>query len=201
MKIEPISFSVFNQVCIYLTRPTKQQVMLCKPNIKRREWKSLKANKLKKKKKKATNQPSHTHTLCLVAQLCPTLGGPMDCSLPGSSVHGDSPGKNTGVDCHALLQGIFPTQGSNPGLLNYRLILYILSHQGSPWILEQAAMPFSRGSSQPRNWTGVSGIAGRFFASWATREHTHTYRHTYSYLEIEWELTTPHIPKLQLTAI
>ena len=42
---------------------------------------------------------------------------PMDCSPPGSSVHGDSPGKNTGVGCHALLQGIFPTQGSNPGLL------------------------------------------------------------------------------------
>ena len=40
----------------------------------------------------------------------------MDCCLPGSSVHGDSPGKNTGVDCHALLQGIFLTQGSNPDL-------------------------------------------------------------------------------------
>ena len=41
---------------------------------------------------------------------------PMDCSPPGSSVRGDSPGKNTGVGCHALLQGIFLTQGSNPGL-------------------------------------------------------------------------------------
>ena len=50
-------------------------------------------------------------------QSCPTLCDPMDCSLPGSSVHGDSPSKNTGVGCHALLQGIFPTQGSNPGLL------------------------------------------------------------------------------------
>ena len=40
--------------------------------------------------------------LCLVVQLCPTLCDPMDCSLPGSSVHGDSPGKNTGVGCHAL---------------------------------------------------------------------------------------------------
>ena len=38
----------------------------------------------------------------------------MDCSRPGSSVHGDSPGKNTGVGCHVLLKGIFPTQGSNP---------------------------------------------------------------------------------------
>ena len=47
----------------------------------------------------------------------------MDCSQPGSSVHGDSPGKNTGVGCHALSQGIFPTQGSNPGLLHCRQIL------------------------------------------------------------------------------
>ena len=46
-------------------------------------------------------------------QLCPTLCDPMDCSPPGSSVHGDSPGKKTGVGCHALLQGIFLTQGSN----------------------------------------------------------------------------------------
>ena len=49
--------------------------------------------------------------LCLVAQSCPTLCDPMDCSPPGSSVHRDSPGKNTAVGCHALLQGIFPTQG------------------------------------------------------------------------------------------
>ena len=56
----------------------------------------------------------------------------MDCSPPGSSVHRDSPGKNTGVGCQALLQGIFPTQGSNPGLLHCRQILYHLSHQRSP---------------------------------------------------------------------
>ena len=69
--------------------------------------------------------------LCLVAQLCLTLCDPMNCSPPGSSVHGDSPGKNIGVGCHALLQGIFPTQGSNPGLLHCRQILYHLSHQKS----------------------------------------------------------------------
>ena len=44
----------------------------------------------------------------------------------------DSPGKNTGVGCHSFLQGIFPTQGSNPGLPHCRQILYRLSHQGSP---------------------------------------------------------------------
>ena len=89
----------------------------------------------------------------------------MDYSLPVSSVHGDSPGKNNGVDCHALLQGIFPTQGWNPGLPHCRWILYHLSHGGSPWILEWVAYLFSRGSSQPRNWTGVSFIVGRFFTS------------------------------------
>ena len=52
--------------------------------------------------------------LCLTAQSCSALCDPMDCSPPGTSVHGDSPGKNTGVGCHALFQGIFPTQGLNP---------------------------------------------------------------------------------------
>ena len=47
----------------------------------------------------------------------------------------NSPGKNTGVGCHFLLQGIFPTQGSNLGLLYCRQILYCLSHQGSPFVL------------------------------------------------------------------
>ena len=56
----------------------------------------------------------------------------MDCSPTVSSVHEDSPGKNTGVGCHALLQGIFPTQGSNLGLPHCRQIVYCLSHEGSP---------------------------------------------------------------------
>ena len=73
---------------------------------------------------------------CLGPKLCLTLCDPMDYSLPGSSVHGDSPGKNTGVSCHALLQGIFPTRGLNPGLAHCRQILYCLSYQGSPRILE-----------------------------------------------------------------
>ena len=73
--------------------------------------------------------------VCLVTQLCPTLCDHMDRSPPGSSVHGDSPGKNTEEGCHALLQGIFPTQGSNPGLPHCRWILYLQSHQGSPkWV-------------------------------------------------------------------
>ena len=66
----------------------------------------------------------------LVAQLCLTLCGPMDCNQPGSSVHGISQAR----------------------------------------VLEWVAIPFARGSSQPRNWTQVSCIAGRFFTIWATRE-------------------------------
>ena len=59
---------------------------------------------------------------------------------------------NPGVGCHALLQGIFPTQGLNPHLLNCRWILYHLSHQGSLWILVWVTYPFSRGTSLPRDW-------------------------------------------------
>ena len=77
--------------------------------------------------------------------------------------------KNTGVGGHALLQGIFLTQGFNVGLPHSTWILYCLNHQGSPRILEWVAYPFSRGSSQPRNRTRVSCIAVGFFTSWATR--------------------------------
>ena len=68
----------------------------------------------------------------LVAQSCLTLCDPLVFSPPGSSVHGDSPGKNTGVGSQALLQEIFPTQGLNPGLLHCRQMLYPLSNQGRP---------------------------------------------------------------------
>ena len=115
-------------------------------------------------------QPRMHLVLFLVTQSCPTFCNHMDFSLLGSSVHRDSPGKNTGVSRHALLQGIFLTQGLNPSITHWRWILYHLSHEGSPWILEWVAYSSSRGSWQPRNWTGVFYIAGRFFNSWATRE-------------------------------
>ena len=112
--------------------------------------------------------PCSSHTwslvailLCLVAQSCPVLCDPVDCSPPGSSVHRDSAGKNIGVGCHALLQGIFPTQGSD---LHCRQILYQLCHQGNPRILDWVVYLFCRWSSQTR----VPCIAGRFFTSWAT---------------------------------
>ena len=80
----------------------------------------------------------------------------------------NSPGQNTGVGSLSLLQGIFPTQRLNPGLLHCRPILYQLSHRESPRILEWIAYPFSRRSSRLRNWTRVSYTVGTFH--WAIRE-------------------------------
>ena len=141
-------------------------------------------------------------------QSCQILCNTVDCGPPGSSVHGDSPGKNIRVGCHAPLRGMFPAQVSNPVLPHCRWILYCLSHEGCleycsgepiaspgdlsnpviepssptlqadsllsepwgcPWILEWGAHPFSRGSSQSRNWIKVSCMAG-IFIRWATRE-------------------------------
>ena len=77
----------------------------------------------------------------------------------------NSSGQNTGMGILSLLQGIFPTQGLNPGLPHCRWILYQLSHKASPRILEWVAYAFSRGSSRPRNQTRDSCIAGRFFTN------------------------------------
>ena len=93
---------------------------------------------------------------------CPTLCDPW---TPWNSL-----GQNTGVGSLSLLQGIFPTQGLNPGPLHCRWVLYQLSHKGSLRILEWVAYPFSRGSSWPKNKTGISCIADRFFTNWAMGE-------------------------------
>ena len=94
----------------------------------------------------------------------------MDCSPPVSSCPWKFSRQEYWRSYHALLQGIFPTQGLNPGLLCCRQILYQLSHQGTQRILEWVTYPFFRGSSRPRNWTGISCVAGWFFISWAARE-------------------------------
>ena len=72
------------------------------------------------------------NALCLVAQLCPTLCNPVHCSTPGSSVRGDSPGKNTGVGYHFLLQGNFPTQGSNPSVPHLQADSLLSEPPGKP---------------------------------------------------------------------
>ena len=96
-----------------------------------------------------------------VAQLCLTLCDPTD-----YTVHGILQARIL----DPLLQGMFPTQGSNPVLPHCRRILYQLSHQGSLRILECVAYPFSSASFQLRDRTGVSCIAGRFLTKWAIRE-------------------------------
>ena len=82
----------------------------------------------------------------------------------------NSLGQNIGVGSLSLLQGIFLMQGLNLGLFHYFPIIYQLSHKGNPRIIEWVDYPFSSRSSQPRNQTGVSCIAGSFFINWAIRE-------------------------------
>ena len=71
-------------------------------------------------------------------------------------------------------QGIFPTQGSNPGLPHCRQIFSCLSHLESPRILKWEAYSFCKGSFRPRNRTGAFCIVDGFFTSWVMRE-THKY--------------------------
>ena len=82
-----------------------------------------------------------------VAQLCLTFCDPMDCSLPGSSVHSIFLGKNTGAGCCSLLQGNFPTQGWNLhllGLLDWQANSLPLSYLGSPGYMYQSVQLLSR---------------------------------------------------------
>ena len=96
----------------------------------------------------------YAFTVLNVSVMCNSMG----CISPGSSVQGDSPGKNTGVGCHVLLQGIFPTQGLNPGLPYCRWILYHLSHQGSPCIHCRSSNDLAAGKHRgAREKTGSRG--------------------------------------------
>ena len=112
--------------------------------------------------------------LCLVIQLCVTLCNLKDCSLPGTSVFEDSPGKNT--EWVAMPSS---SESSQPRSLQPRIEPRSSTLQaaslpsepsGKPKNTGWVAYPFSRGSSQPKNQTRVSCIADRFFTSWATRE-------------------------------
>ena len=89
-----------------------------------------------------------------------TLSDLMDCSLPGSLVHGDSLGRNTGVSCHALLQGIFPTQGLNPHLTSLALaggfFTTSTTHLGRPQHkVAGVCQPLSRARLFASPWTGA----------------------------------------------
>ena len=81
--------------------------------------------------------------------------------------------------------------GSNPGLPHCRWILYQLSHQGRPRILEWVAYPFSSRSSWPMSQTGVSCIAGMFFTRWATRESPRSCRVLNVHSPFVWSFQWP----------
>ena len=120
---------------------------------------------------------THTHTCCVLSY------SDVSSSLWPHGLYSpwNSPGQNTGEDSLSLLQGVFPTQESNPGLPHCRWTLYQLSHKGSPRILEWVAFSYSRGSSWPRNRTGVSCVAGGLFTNWSIREaYIHIYTHTHT---------------------
>ena len=108
-------------------------------------------------------------SLCFVAQ-CLTLCDPTDCSLSGSSVPGNSPGKKTEVGCHVLLPGDLPNPGIKPRSPALQADSLFTSHRRSSRILEWVTYPLSRGNFLSRNQTRVNCIAGRFFTSWAIRE-------------------------------
>ena len=106
-------------------------VILCQGQQIRLRWRQglMKRPRLRRK-----SQTILMKWACVHAQLPSRVWlfcSPMDCTPPGSSVH-DVPGKNTGVGCHFLLQGIFPPQGSNSHLLHWQEHSLLLSHQGSP---------------------------------------------------------------------
>ena len=105
--------------------------------------------------------------LCLVAQSCLILCNPANVARQAPLSRGILQARMLELVATPFSR-IFPTQGSNPGLLHHRQIFYHLSHLGSSQILQWVAYPFSRGTFQPRNQTGVSCIAGGFFTSWAT---------------------------------
>ena len=120
--------------------------------------------------------------LCLVTQLFLTLCNPMDCNPTGFSVHGDSPGKNTGVGCYGLLRAIFSTQGLNPVIPHCRRILCYLCHQENPRILDWVACPFSRGSSR-------LGIKMGYPADRWPSELPRSPYYLYTFLKIQYSFT------------
>ena len=106
------------------------------------------------------------HVLCLVAQLCPSLVTTWTVAhqVP---VQGDSPCKNTGVGCCALLQGTFPTQGLNLGLPQGRWILYRLSHQRSPPLHISSVQSLSCVRLFATRWTAACQVSLSITNSWS----------------------------------
>ena len=97
-----------------------------------------------------------------VAQSCLILYNSMDCSPPGSFVHGNSPGKNTRVGCHALLQGIFLTQESSPGLLHLQEDSLPSEPPGKQWQIQGQLVSFF----SPNYWWGQMSVKMVEWVAW-----------------------------------
>ena len=141
--------------------------------------------------------------LCLVIQSCRTLCHPLDWNPPGSSVHGDSPDKNTGVGCHAFLQGIFPTQGSNPGLphcrrvskskslpLNMYTYTFIHTHTHMHTHTRTPPDPTCAGSTRLNGMIEFALLAGPLIQ---TEHRSWIKEHPGTSLAVQW--LRPHLPK------
>ena len=127
----------------------------------------------------------------LVAQLCPALCDPMDCSPPGSSIHGIFQARI--LEWVAILFSRGSSQPRDQAQISRFAgrFFTIWATRETPRTLEWVAVPFSRESSQPRDRTQVSCIAGRFFTRWATREAS-TFQFTYlvlSHCKTKWEFS------------
>ena len=107
-------------------------------------------------------------TVLWLASVVSNFMQPHDCSAPGSSVHGESPGRNTRVGCHALFQGIFPTQGLNSGLPHCRILLPT-EPPGTPKNTGVGKLSLFQGVF-PTQELNRGCTAGGFFTRWATRE-------------------------------
>ena len=128
-----------------------------------------------------TTEPAHRTNyfqrlccgLCLVTESCPTLCNPMDYSLPGYSVHGDSPGTNTGVGCHALLQEIFPAQGLTPGLPHCRWVFLSSEPPGKAENTWVGSLSLLQGifSTQELNWGLLHCRQSLYQLSYEGRHH------------------------------
>ena len=129
----------------------------------------------------------------LVAQLCPTLCDPMNCSLPGSCIHGILQARILEQVAMPSSRGIFPTQGQNSDLMRCRQILYCMSHKGSPlkyqyFLILKHVWLRSAVYSNMKEWEATLGLVQKgphaykvqaycllLFFSTPSLSHTHTY--------------------------
>ena len=125
----------------------------------------------------AMNKTTMNTLVCVSCCTCESFSQKQSCWAIGSTDWSNLAA--AAAAAFTFSRGVIPTQGSNPGLLHCRWILYQLSHKGSPRILEWVAYPFSSGSSQSRNQTRVSCISDGLLTIWATTYINFINKHIY----------------------